>query len=353
MKPYRRIHRSDRDKIEALYNAGLPVKTIAAELGFSQVSIYAELKRGFYSHRNSDWTETVKYSADKAQRSADYWASSKGASLKIGNDHAFATFVEDMVLAGYSPEAILGYIKRHNLQFKTKVCRVTLYNYIYNGVLGRISAKNLLRKGKMKRKHKKEPITKQLPKMEHSIEKRPKEVLARLSFGHWELDSVIGTAERGKTLLSLTERKTRMQLVFVAPDKTAVSVVRCLNKIERKVGSFAFRKIFRTITCDNGPEFSDAVGIETSPYTKKRRTTLYYCHPYCASERGSNENQNAFIRRFVPKGIPICEFSDRQIKDAQRFINNYPRRIFDFFSASDLFTAELSALGLPQNHIFL
>ena len=134
MKHYRRIKESDRHKIEALYNAKVPVKKIAEELGFSKVAIYAELKRGSYQHRNTDWTETEKYSAYKAQRNADYNATAKGAQLKIGNDYDFAQFVENMILAGYSPGAVLGFIKDNNLEFRTKVCRVTLYSLIYVGI---------------------------------------------------------------------------------------------------------------------------------------------------------------------------------------------------------------------------
>ena len=73
-------------------------------------------------HRNSNWTETKKYSADKAQLSAEINATAKGAPIKLDKDREFANFVEDMVLKGYSPGAILLYIKEHGLEFKTKVC---------------------------------------------------------------------------------------------------------------------------------------------------------------------------------------------------------------------------------------
>ena len=350
-RSYRRITASDRDKIEALRNAKVSVAQIAKELGFSKVTIYAELKRGAYQHRNSDWTETTKYSAYKAQRNADYNATSKGAQLKIGNDHAFAEFVEDMILKGYSPAAVLGFIKENELDFDTHVCRVTLYSYIDKGVFRRISNKNLLRKSK-KRKYKKVKRAKKLQSIEHSIEKRPKEILDRISFGHWELDSVIGTQTRGKTILSLTERKTRMQLVMISKDKTAMSTVNVLNQIERKLGVRNFRKIFKTITCDNGCEFSNTTGMEFSPITGKQRTTVYYCHPYCSSERGSNENQNGFIRRFIPKGTAIGNFTPNYIKQVQDFINYYPRGIFNYKSAADMFQLELSQLGIKNNLIF-
>ena len=92
-KHYATFDRRKRDKLEALYNAGIPVKVIAEELGYTFQSVYRELKRGYYMHRNTDWTETRKYSADKAQLSADINATAKGAPIKLGNDKEFALFV--------------------------------------------------------------------------------------------------------------------------------------------------------------------------------------------------------------------------------------------------------------------
>ena len=350
-KEYKIFTRTKRDQLEALYNAKVPVKKICTILGYPHQSIYRELKRGYYMHRNHDWTETRKYSADIAQIKADINSSAKGAPLKIGNDHKFAHFVEDMVLAGYSPEAILLYIKEHGLTFKTKVCRVTLYSYIDKGVFLKISNKNLLRKGEMK-KPKEEKQAKKLPDVEHSIERRPEEITKRLAFGHWEGDTVVGKRKRGETVLTFTERLTRMEIILRSMDKSAASTVRLLNRLERKLGSSTFRKIFKSITFDNGTEFSDTKGIEFSPYTKKRRTTVYYCHPYCSSERGSNENQNGFIRRFIPKGTSISSYSDQYIKNVQDFINRYPRKMFDGECAEKRFKNELDKLNINFLKLF-
>lgn len=345
-KTYKTFNRAARYKIEALYNVGTPVKQIASELGCTFQSVYRELKRGYYMHRNSDWTETRKYSADKAQYSADVNATAKGAPLKLGNDRKFARFVEDMVLRGYSPSAILDYIKENHLEFKTKVCRVTLYSYIDKGLFLRISNKNLLRKGKRKRRHKKIRPIKQLPKIEHSIEKRPEEVAKRNTFGHWELDTVVGTQKKGETILAMTERLTRMEIIMKSRDKSAASTVTMLNRLERKLGSRRFRQVFKSITCDNGTEFSNVTGMEFSPYTGKRRTRVYYCHPFCSSERGSNENQNAFIRRFIPKGVRIGNYTPQQIEEIQDFINTYPRRLFDGENSQKRFLNELQKINI-------
>lgn len=350
-KHYTTFDRRKRVQLEALYNAGVPVKTIAECLGYTFQSIYRELKRGYYMHRNHDWTETRKYSADKAQLSADLNATAKGAPIKLGNDKEFAEFVEDMVLKGYSPGAILLYIKENGLNFKTKVCRVTLYSYIEKNIFLRISNVNLLHKGERKHKRK-EKEAKKLPKIEHSIERRPNEVARRSTFGHWEMDTVIGKKKKGETALVMTERLTRMEIIMKSPDKTASSTVQMLNRLERRIGSLTFRKVFKTITCDNGTEFSDVEGIENSPYTGKKRTSVYYCHPFCSSERGSNENQNAFIRRFMPKGTAISEYSNAYIRYVQNFINTYPRGIFNGENSAKRFITELNKLKIKKISTF-
>lgn len=347
-RKYKTFTKSKRDKLEALYNAGIPVKTIAEMLGYTFQAIYHELKRGYYMHRNSDWTETKKYSADKAQISADLSATAKGPSLKIGNDKEFAVFVEDMVLKGYSPGAILLYIKEHGLKFKTKVCRVTLYSYIEKGIFLKVSNKNLLRKGARKKAKSHQKLSKKLPNVEHSIERRPEEISERMSFGHWEGDTVIGKRNKGETVLAFTERLTRMEIIIKSPDKTSASTVEMLNRLERRIGSKTFREVFKSITFDNGCEFSDVRGIEYSPYTGKRRTTVYYCHAFCSSERGSNENQNGFIRRFMPKGTAISSYSNEYIQNVQNFINEYPRAIFDGENSHKRLEKELKKLNIKN-----
>lgn len=347
-RSYKTFTKRTRDKLEALYNAGIPVKRIAEELGYTHQAIYHELKRGYYMHRNTDWTDTKRYSADKAQLSADINATAKGAPIKLAKDKEFASFVEDMVLKGYSPSAILLYIKENGLHFKTTVCRVTLYSYIEKGVFLKIGNKNLLRKGKGKKKQFEKKQAKTLPRFDHSIEKRPAEIAERCTFGHWEGDSVIGNNKKGETVLTLTERLTRMEIIIKSPDKTSASTVKLFNRLERRLGSITFREVFKSITFDNGTEFSDTLGIEFSPYTHKRRTTVYYCHPYCSSERGSNENQNGFIRRFMPKGTPISLYSNAYIQSVQKFINDYPRAIFGGENSTKRFSAELEKLNIKK-----
>lgn len=181
-----------------------------------------------------------------------------------------------------------------------------------------------------------------------SIEVRPPHVLRRDTFGHWEMDSVIGTATGGNTLLVLTERKTRFELIFRSKNKTSAATVSMLNRLEKRLGTRQFRQIFKSITCDNGCEFADYPGMELSMRGNSKRTSIFFCHPYCSSERGSNENQNRIIRRFIAKGTPIRHYSDADIAATSDYLNDLPRQIFGWQTARERFISELSALGIKN-----
>ena len=99
---------------------------------------------------------------------------------------------------------------------------------------------------------------------------------------------------------------TREELIYKAEGKNQKSLLKILDRIERNLSAPAFRETFKTITCDNGVEFLDMNAMEKSYYNKvMKRTKVYYCHPYNACERGSNENANKLIRRHIPKGHDI------------------------------------------------
>ena len=104
--------------------------------------------------------------------------------------------------------------------------------------------------------------TKRAPRGE-SIEKRPEVINQRITFGHWEMDTVYSSKEGSCALLVMTERLTRKEIIEKMRDRTAISTVRALNRIERRFGAL-FPRVFQTITVDNGGEFSDVKSLEQS-----------------------------------------------------------------------------------------
>lgn len=344
MRHYKTLTWADRLKIAAWQKVGISPVRMAAELGVHYSTIYRELKRGTYEHLNSDYTTEIRYSPDKAEKRKQDNLRAKGAGLKIGNDRAYAEYIEFKIrVEKYSPAAVLGEIRQKGIIFNTTICKQTIYRYIEQGVFLTLTNQDLPVK-RNKKEHEYRQVRAARTQKGTSIEKRPPEISARVSFGHWEMDCVEGAKGTKGTLLVLTERLTRYEIIRKMKDKTTNSVVRALNSIERDYGASLFRMLFRTITVDNGTEFSDVASIETNCAGTKARTKAYYCHPYSPWERGSNENANKLVRRHYPKGCNFGKVTAADIKKLERWINNYPRRIFDYFTSQDLFDAHLDKL---------
>jgi IS30 family transposase len=333
---------TDRIRLEEKIKAGKSKQQAADELGFHVSTVYRELKRGTYEHLNSDYTTEIRYSPDIADERYRDNLKAKGAPIKLGNDYALADYIETKIAdERYSPGAVLGEIKRLGLEFSVTISKPTLYRYIELGVFGRITIEDLPEKPKKKNTKRKVRVTR--PPAGESIENRPDEVDTRDTFGHWEMDTIVSAGHAKETLLVLTERLTRYEFMLLMPDRTTASVVKALNRIEWKFGKH-FPEIFKTITCDNGVEFSDCEGIEKKRRGKGKRTKVYYCHPYSSYERGSNENQNRMIRRWLPKGTSFASVSKEEVARIEAWLNNYPREIFDFETAAARFEGHLETI---------
>ncbi len=335
-KHYNQFTERERYQLEALLKAKTPLKDISKILGKSLKTIYNERKRGSVELMNTDLTKRTEYLADRGQQVYRENKSAQGANLKIGNDYKLAEYIENRIINDkYSPEAVLMEIENNpDLDFNTTICKSTLYSYIDKGIFMNLTNKNLPIKKKGKKQDYKRTVALKNTKG-RSIEERPRELLERNEFGNWELDTVVGGQKKGKAcLLVFTERATRTELIRKIPNKKSESVIKALDKIERELGAKKFRENFKTITMDNGVEFLNHEKIEKSCINKKMpRTTTYYCHPFASCERGSNENANKLIRRFIPKGEPIENYDEDFIKYIEHWINNYPRKIFNGKSA--------------------
>lgn len=345
-KLFKHLSQNDRIKMETMLNSGHKVVEAAEYLHVHRSTIYREMKRGEYTHRNSDYTEETRYSSDLGQKNHDWNAQGKGRNIKIGNDRTLAEYIEGKIIEDkYSPEAALAAAAESGIEFTTSISVRTLYRYIDKGIFLKLTNKDLPVKGKRKKHNKKVKVQKRASAGE-SIENRPDEVKDREIFGHWEMDTVKGKQGVTKScMLVLTERKTRDEIIVKLPDQKAASVVEAIDRLERKWGDM-FTKVFRSITVDNGVEFSDYEGLERSVlHEGEKRTFAFYCHPYSSWERGSNENNNRLIRRHIPKGEDFDEKQDRDIEYIENWINNYPRGIFGFKTSAQLFEEEIKKLA--------
>lgn len=349
-KGSRQFNYRDRIRLETLLNGKKhTIVEIAKILHVHRSTIYNEIKRGQYEHRNSDYTTELRYSSDLAQRRCEENLKVRGTQLKIGNDLKLANYIEDKIVnEELSPAAVLGQLEAQGRwgEFRTKICVGTLYSYIDKGIFLKLTNKHLPVKKNKKRAYNKVNKTQKRAEAGESIETRPDEVESREEFGHWEMDSVLGKKKKTKSaLLTLTERKTRDEMVFKLPDHTDESVVAALDRLENRWGTEMFRKVFRTITVDNGSEFKDVNGLERSISGEGKRTKMYYCHPYSSWERGTNEVTNKMVRRKIPKGSDFDDKSDQEIEKVAEWINNYPRRIHGYRTAAELFQKEIEKLA--------
>lgn len=353
-KQYRQLNWTDRLRIETLLKEGLPKKKIAESLGVHVSTIYREVSKGLYRHKNTDWTYTVTYSSDFAQKIHEEGLRRRGTQLKIGNDIAYANYLERRVCyAGLSPAATLGELRKtgHDKDFKTQISLRTFYNYIEWGVFLNLTYDSLPQ-GKRKRRNRKIPRAKR-PAAGTSIEQRPEEIKSREEFGNWEMDSILGKKGISEnTLLSIVERQTRATKIEMLKGRSkSKSVVKALDDLERRLGKEGFKKVFKTITVDNGAEFALCRQLERSVFGGDKRTKVYYCHPYSAWERGTNENTNRLIRRKIPKGTDFDDEPPEKIKEVEDWVNGYPREVLGYDNPRNVLNARLASLGIAENAI--
>ncbi|HFI0520913.1 TPA: IS30 family transposase, partial [Streptococcus suis] len=251
-------------------------REIAGLLGKAPQTIHNEIKRGTTLQQVRKGLYKKVYSADYAQT---VYQSNRKRSVK------------KLILTKEIREKILHYHKQKfspEMMVKKKQVKVgisTIYYWFHNGHLGLKKADMLYpRKGKGVKKQA-SPNFKPAGK---SIEERPEVINLRLENGHYEIDTVLLTREKNQCLLVLTDRRSRHQIIRLIPSKTAEAVNLALSLLLAEYHILS-------ITADNGSEFKRLSEVFPEEH-------IYYAHAYSSWERGSNENHNRLIRRWLPKG---------------------------------------------------
>ncbi len=140
-----------------------------------------------------------------------------------------------------------------------------------------------------------------------SIAERPLEIEEREEFGHWEIDTVGGKKSDDNALLTIIERKTRFYYAIKIDDQDHDSVDHGIKQLQNFYGEL-FPQVFKTITSDSGSEFSNLLA------SLEGIMDVYFARPYAFHERGSNERHNGLLRRYIPKGKAISDYSRHTIK---------------------------------------
>lgn len=344
IRKWKQLSERDRYQIEGYFQAGLKTGEIAELIGCSKRTIERERKLGLTEQMKKATADIISkgemqiqnvYLADTAQRKHEENSANKGRCLKIGKDHRLVKHIEGKIREErWSPAAVIGDIKAKGMKFDVSICIKTLYNYIERDLFLGISNKDLLYKKKPRKRSEKRVRTVALNNRSgKSIEERSEGAGNREEQGHWEIDLVIGKKNSKPAILTMVERKTRKSIYVYVKDKTQGEIIKGIKKARSKVKG-DFGEVFKTITADNGPEFLDGRGIKKASGCKE----IYYTHPYSSWEKGSNENGNRILRRFLPKGTDFSKITKEEVQRIEDWVNNYPRKIFGYRTANDMYT---------------
>lgn len=296
----------ERGQIQLLNNEGLTPYSIGKRLGRASNTIRNELERGTVLQIKANKKVRI-YFPDAGQTAYETNRKNCGTKFKYLKCEAFLNHASKLFFhKNHSLDSICG-AARLNKYFSPDemVCTKTLYNYVDAGLL---SISNIDLPLKLRRSTKSIRVKQHKTNLGTCISERPDYINDRSDFGHWEIDTVIGKKDKtDKVLLTITERMTRKEIIRILPSKTAEAVQKSM--------------------------------LESITDSK-----IYFAHPYSSSERGTNERHNGLIRRFIPKGLRIDNYSIEAIRNVQNWCNTLPRKILNYLTPDEAFEDQLRTI---------
>lgn len=311
MKKYSQLSLEERAQVEILFSKGYAQKDIAQVLDRHPSTVCRELRRkvrGEYVARKAHHKAYVKRKYSKYQ------------GIKINEDMRLEEYVTKYLRLGWSPEQISGRIAdERKLEV---VSHTAIYSWL-RSVHGR-QLESELRKLKRRRGKKKRAKVIELEGRVF-IDQRPKSVDTREYFGDWEGDFIVSGKGSKTALLVLYERKSRYVLLRKIKHKTATEVEKTLVDMVRPLTNF------RSLTLDN-----DIAFVHHEKISAGIGVPLFFCHPYASWEKGGVENANRYLRRWIPKGANIAQWSDGEIQNIEWWMNSLPRKILGFQTPEEI-----------------
>lgn len=335
---FKHLTLEERFLIQFLHRKGSSPYAIAKEIGCASNTVRNEIKRGLVEYKI--FCETVyEYSAHIGDEK--YHANRKNCNVswKLCLSKNFIRFaMKKFRDEGWSFDASVGYAKVNHLFAEEEIPDTkSMYNWTNAGFLD-VKRHELPEATSRKPRKKKGTELKRSIVLGKSIETRPEEVKGREEFGHWEIDTVVGQRQgQHSVLLTLTERKTRFEIVRKIEGKTKDFVKAALERLFGDYQTNCF-EIFKTMTPDNGLEFASMFELE------ELGLQVYFAHPYSSYERGTNERHNRIIRTWIPKGKDIDNYDEWFIEDLEDCMNNLPRKILGYKTPAQLFEDELDKI---------
>ena len=333
MKKYEHVSLEEREKLYALKSQGVSLREIGRILGRSDTTIGRELKRNKtgLGKRSNEYL-IFRYVPCRAHVKAIKRGVKQRTKAPL-KETLIWLYVREHLRKPYcwTPEEISG---RLPLEHPGKsICTEAIYQYIYSKQGKQYKLWKQLPNQRKKRMKKGGRHVRRASKIPNavSIDQRPQSVAQRQEVGHWETDNVIGK-QTDKTALSVTvERILKLTLLAKVPktaDGKTQAVVEGLQTFPKKARL--------TITADNGAENTNHEEI-----AKKLNLSVYFCHAYHSWEKGTVENTNGRIRRFIPKGVSIDNITDEQIKILEYQLNSTPRKCLGYLTPYEKMDAVL------------
>ena len=240
------------------------------------------------------------------------------------NDPTFRATLMRFITRGWSPERIAGHLTR--VHGKRIVCHEVLYQFIYDSEIGkRDSLYEYLPRGK-RRRSKRRGRKAQKSRLEGRvfIEARGEKANERSEIGHWETDSLLCKYRDGVNVL--VDRMSRRVVITKLPAKDAPATTSAItNRLKVET--------VRSITADNGPENAEHVLI-----AKTLAADFFFCHPYHSWEKGTVENRNGVIRRFLPRWSDLSEWSQTDLDEIAEDINTTPMKCLGYQTPNEVYS---------------
>lgn len=330
---YSHLSSVDRTYVEVLSRMGVRPAGIARALGRHRSTIGRELRRARFHELGHYYSQFgQRYYAQARQRAGR-------SRRKLGDD--FSSPAWQNVLLGLairrSPQEIAGRLRRlclpagSHLDHPAYVSHETIYCAIYampRGTLRRELISQLRRSPNGRRPRGRASRPPRLPDMT-SIHLRPPEVAARIVPGHWEGDLIKGA--NGKSAVGTLVERVSRYVILVKLD--GLSAQHILDGFTRRLKDIP-PSLRKTLTYDQGSEMALHEVL-----AKRLHMDIFFCDAHSPWQRGSNENANGIIREFLPKGIDLSPFTQRDLKKIEFILNNTPRKILDFQTPHEVFSS--------------
>jgi IS30 family transposase len=314
---YKQFSLKQRNQLKALIDVGTEQKEIADVIEISESAISRELSRN---------GGKATYDPKKAhQRAKNRRKKANKRFNKIRTTEWLKRHIVRKLKKYWSPEQISGRLERN--KGKKIISYEAIYQYIYTD---RQDLKQYLRcqKGKYRRKRGTKARARQREAIKkRNIDQRPEIIEKRGRIGDWEGDTIVGT-DRKSGILTHVDRRSGYLLADKLERKYKEIVAKATIRSFKNVP----RKKKKSITYDNGTEFSDHEYIE-----KKAAMTVYFANPYHSWERGTNENTNGLLRQFFPKKCPLNAVTQEEVKEAEKSLNNRPRKRLGYLTPYEVF----------------